>query len=108
MTDYETYREVLRTMPTEPYRTTVDIDCRTTPNVGELMAAELAAAGLYARCIGGRTACETDYLVAQGATFPADVTYKQMVDFNRRTMKQIMTEADEVKRYEKIAEFWRQ
>ena len=107
-TDYATYREVLRTMPTEPYRTPVDIDCRTTPNVGELMAAELAAAGLYVRCIGGRTACETDYLVESGKTFPPNVTYEQMVDFNRRTLKPIMEEAEEVRRYKAIAEFWRQ
>lgn len=46
MTDFSTYREVLRTMPPEPYRTPADIDCRTTPNVGDLMAAAMAAAGV--------------------------------------------------------------
>lgn len=107
MTDYETYREVLRTMPPEPYRTPVDIDCRTTPNVGDLLA-EAMAAGSFALVTGGRTACETDYIVESGKTFPPNVTYEQMVDFNRRTLKPIMEEADEMARYAAIAEFWRQ
>lgn len=106
-TDYATYREVLRTMPPEPYHTATDIDCRTTPNVGDLMAAAMAAAGSFALVMGGRTACETDYLAAQGATFPTDVTYEQMVDFNRRTLRPEMDEADEMARYAEIAKFWR-
>ena len=108
MTDFATYRAVLRTMPPEPYRTPADIDCRTTPNVGDLMAAEMAAAGSFALVMGGRAACETDYLSASGATFPATVTYEQMVEFNRRTIKPNMTEADEMARYAAIAKFWRQ
>lgn len=43
MTDYATYRAVMRTMPPEPYHMSADVDCRVTPNVGELMAAALAA-----------------------------------------------------------------
>lgn len=105
-TDYATYREVLRTMPPEPYHTATGIDCRTTPNVGDLMAAAMAAAGSFAMVMGGRTACETDYLAAQGATFPATVTYEQMVDFNRRTLKPEMDEADEMARYAAIARFF--
>ena len=107
MTDFATYREVLRTMPPEPYHTAIGIDCRTTPNVGDLMAAAMAAAGTFALVMGGRTACETDYLAAQRATFPAHVTYEQMVDFNRRTLKPDMDEADEMARYAAIASFWR-
>ena len=106
MTDYATYRAVMCTMPPEPYHTPADIDCRVTPNVGELMAAALAAAGSYAIVTGGRVPCETDYLAASGATFPAHVTYEQMVDFNRRTLKPDMDEADEHTRYRLIAGFF--
>lgn len=106
-TDFATYREVLRTMPPEPYHTPDDIDCRTSANVGDLMIAALAAAGSFAVVTGGRTACETDYLAARGATFPATVTYEEMVEFNRRTLKPEMDEADEMRRYAAIAQFWR-
>lgn len=106
-TDYGTYNEVLRTMPPEQYRTPDDVDCRTTANVGELMAVALAAAGSFATVTGGRTACETDYLAASGATFPASVTYEQMVELNRRTLKPDMDEAAEMRRYAAIAQFWR-
>ena len=106
MTDYATYREVLRTMPPEPYHTPADVDCRVSANVGDLMAAALAAAGSFALVTGGRTACETDYLAASGATFPAHVSYEQMVDFNRRTLKPDMDEADEHARYRLIASFF--
>ena len=106
-TDFYTYREVLRTMPPEPYHTPDDIDCRTTANVGDIMAEALAAAGAFAFVTGGRTACETDYLAASGATFPSDVTYEQMVDFNRATLKPDMDEAAEMRRYAAIAQFWR-
>lgn len=105
-TDYANFREVLRTMPPEPYHTPADIDCRMTPNVGALMAAALAAAGSYAIVTGGRVPCETDYLAASGATFPAHVTYEQMVDFNRRTLKPDMDEAAEHARYRLIAGFF--
>lgn len=105
-TDYANFREVLRTMPPEPYHTPADIDCRMTPNVGALMAAALAAAGSYAIVTGGRVPCETDYLAASGATFPASVTYAEMEDFNRRTLKPVMDEADEYARYAQIAVFF--
>ncbi|MBO7687085.1 MAG: hypothetical protein J6V72_11910, partial [Kiritimatiellae bacterium] len=69
-------------------------------------AAALAAAGSYAIRLGGSVACETDYLAARGATFPAHVTYEQMVDFNCRTLKPDMDEADEHARYRLIAGFF--
>ena len=106
MTDYATYRAVMRTMPPELYHTPADVDCRVTPNVGELMAAALAAAGSYAIVTGGRVPCETDYLAASGATFPASVTTDQMIEFNRATLKPEMTEADEYARYRLIAGFF--
>ena len=84
-----------------------ETNCRVSANVGDLMAVALAAAGCYAIRLGGATACETDYLAASGATFPAHVTYEQMVDFNRRTLKPDMDEADEMARYASIAHFWR-
>ena len=82
----------------------------TTPfggNVGAMAAAMLAAAGATLCDFAGRVACETDYLTVSGATFPADVTRKEMEDFNRRTLKPDMDEADEQARYAAIAEFWR-
>lgn len=106
MTDYATYREVLRTMPPEPYHTPADVDCRVSANVGDLMAAALAAAGSFAIVTGGRVPCETDYLAASGATFPASVTTDQMIEFNRATLKPEMTEADEYARYRLIASFF--
>lgn len=106
MTDYATYREVLRTMPPEPYHTPADVDCRVSANVGDLMAAALAAAGSFALVTGGRVSCETDYLAASGATFPASVTRDQMIEFNRATLKPEMTEADEYARYRQIASFF--
>lgn len=84
-----------------------EINYRVSANVGDLMAAALAAAGSYAIRLGGSVACETDYLAASGATFPAHVTYEQMVDFNCRTLKPYMDEADEMARYASIARFWR-
>lgn len=106
-TDFATYHEVLRTMPPEEYHTPAETDCRVTPNVGDIMAAAMAAAGTFAIVTGGRTACETDYLAASGAIFPATVTYQQMVAFNRETMKPVMEEADEMARYAAIARFFR-
>lgn len=76
-------------------------------NVGELMAAEMAAAGTQALVLGGQTPCETDYLVARGAKFPVDVPRAEMDEFNRRTLRPEMDEADEQARYAAIAEFWR-
>jgi hypothetical protein len=83
-----------------------EIDCRVSANVGDLVAVALAAAGCYAIRLGGATACETDYLAASGATFPAHVTYEQMVDFNRQTLKPDMDESAEHERYAQIALFF--
>ena len=77
------------------------------PNVGTLMAAALAAAGCTPCDIAWRVACETDYLAISGATFPATVTREQMERFNRATLKDEMTEADEWRRYAAVAGFWR-
>lgn len=106
-TDFRMFDDVRRSAGPEAYHTPEDVDCRITANVGDLMAAALAAAGSYAIRLGGSVACETDYLAASGATFPAHVTYEQMVDFNRRTLKPDMDEADEMARYASIAYFWR-
>ena len=76
-------------------------------NVGAMAAAVLSAAGATLCDFAGRVACETDYLAVSGATFPADVTREEMEDFNRRTLKPDMDEADEQARYAAIAEFWR-
>ncbi len=86
--------------------TDLETDCRVSANVGDLMAVALAAAGSFAIIKGGATACETDFLAASGATFPATVTYEQMVDFNRRTLRPVMDEADEMARYAAIADFF--
>ena len=75
-------------------------------NVGELMAAEMAAAGTQALVLGGQTPCETDYLAASGATFPVDVPRAEMDEFNRRTLRPEMDEADEFARYAAIAKFF--
>ena len=77
-----------------------------TASVGALVAAAMAVAGRSPILMGGRTMCETDYLAASGATFPASVTYEQMVDFNRRTLRPEMDETDEMARYAAIAEFF--
>lgn len=77
-------------------------------NVGAMAAAILAAAGATLCDFAGRVACETDYLAISGATFPSDVTREEMEDFNRRTLKPDMDEADEQARYAAIAGFWRE
>ena len=105
--DWSMFRDVRNSCGPEEYRTPDEIDCRMSANVGDLMAVAMAAAGTFALVTGGRTACETDYLAASGATFPASVTYEQMVDFNRRTLKPCMSEEDEWRRYAAIAGFWR-
>lgn len=82
----------------------------TTPfggNVGAMAAAMLAAAGATLCNFAGRVTCETDYLAISGATFPADVTREEMEDFNRRTLRETMDEADEQARYAAIAQFFR-
>ena len=83
-----------------------EIDCRVSANVGDIMAAALAAAGSFAFCIGGCTACETDYLAASGAVFPP-VPIEELERFNRETMREFMDEAAEHERYAKIARFFR-
>lgn len=105
-TDWGTFKDVRRCAGPDVYLTGDDVDCRVSANVGDIMAAALAAAGSFALCVGGRTPCETDYLAASGATFPASVTYEQMVDFNRRTLRPEMDEADEQVRYAAIATFF--
>lgn len=102
MDDVRRYREAWDFNPTAP-----GVDCRTTPNVGDLMAAAMAAAGSFALAIGGSRACETDYLAASGAKFPETVTVEQMEAFNRDTLKPYMDEEDEWRRYAAIAGFWR-
>ena len=82
------------------------VDCRVSPNVGDLMAAAMAAAGACALVLGGRTACETDYLAASGAVFPA-VPLAELEAFNRRTLRPVMDEAAEHERYTAIALFFR-
>ena len=83
-----------------------EIDCRVSANVGDIMAAAMAAAGSFALCIGGFTPCETDYLAASGAVFPP-VPVEDLDRFNRETMRDFMDEAAEHRRYEKIALFFR-
>lgn len=76
-------------------------------NVGELLAAEMAAAGTQALVLGGQTPCETDYLAASGATFPADVPRAELEKFNRETLREVMDEKTEMERYAAIATFFR-
>ena len=76
-------------------------------NVGAMAAAMLAAAGATLCDFAGRVTCETDYLAISGATFPADVTREEMEEFNRRTLRAVMDEADERARYAAIAGFFR-
>ena len=78
-----------------------------TASVGALVAAAMAAAGQSPILMGGRTMCETDYLAASGATFPSSVTVEQMERFNRRTLREVMNEEDDMRRYAAIASFWR-
>ena len=49
----------------------------------------------------------TDYLAACGRTFPADVTRAEMDEFNRRTLREDMDEAAEMRRYVAVAGFFR-
>lgn len=102
MDDVRHHREAWDFNPTAP-----GVDCRVSANVGDIMAAAMAAAGSFALVMGGSAACETDYLAASGATFPATVTVEQMEAFNRDTLKPYMDEEDEWRRYAAIAGFWR-
>ena len=99
--DVRRHEEARDFNPTDP-----GVDCRVSPNVGDLMAAAMAAAGTCALVLGGRTACETDYLAASGATFPY-VPLVELEAFNRRTLHADMDEAAEHARYAKIATFFR-
>jgi len=76
-------------------------------SVGELIAAEIAAAGKMPLVFGGRIPCETDYLAASGATFPADVPRAKLEEFNRETLREVMDETAEMERYVAIASFFR-
>jgi len=105
-TDFRMFDDVRRSAGPESYHTPDDVDCRVSANVGDIMAAALAAAGSYALCIGGSTACETDYLAASGAVFPP-VPAEELERFNRETMHDFMDEAAEHRRYEQIALFFR-
>ena len=75
------------------------------PSVGDMMAAAIAAAGQNILLLGGRWACETDYLAACGATFP-DVPLAELDAFNRRTLREDMDEEQEMRRYAAIASFF--
>lgn len=105
-TDFRMFDDVRRSAGPESYHTPDDVDCRITANVGDLMAAALAAAGTYAIRLGGSTACKTDYLAASGATFPADVPIAELEEFNRRTLRDDMDESAEHERYAQIALFF--
>jgi len=78
----------------------------TGANLGEMTLEMLMAAGIVLPS-GERITCETDYLAMRGKKFPEDVTRSEMEDFNRRTLKPVMDEAAERKRYEAIAEFFK-
>lgn len=74
-------------------------------NVGDMMAAAMAAAGMTLCNPACRIHCETDYLAISGMIFP-DVPFDELDAFNRRTLKPNMTEADEFNRYRLIATFF--
>ena len=105
-TDWGTFKDVRRCAGTDVYLTGDDVDCRVSANVGDIMAAALAAAGSFAFCVGGRTPCQTDYLAASGAVFPP-VPAEELERFNRETLRPDMDEADEMRRYAAIAKFFR-
>ena len=82
----------------------------TTPfggNVGTMAAVMLAVAGATLCNSAGRCTCETDYLAISGAVFPADVTREELEAFNRRTLREDMDEAAEMRRYVAIAGFFK-
>lgn len=78
-----------------------------TPSVGDVMSAAISAAGQRILCIGGRVACETDYLAACGAEFPKGIPLAELEEFNRRTYFADMDEHAEHRRYAAIAGFFR-
>ena len=79
---------------------------QTVANVGDMMAAAMAAAGMTLCDFAGRIRCETDYLAISGAKFPEDVSPDELYAFNRKTLKPDMTEADEFERYRLVASFF--
>lgn len=106
---YRHIRDVQRVAEHEDAKrdyTDPETDCRVSANVGDIMAAALAAAGTYAIRLGGSTACKTDYLAASGATFPADVPIAELEEFNLRTLRDDMDESAEHERYAQIALFF--
>ena len=105
-TDWQMFRAVRAAAGPAVYHTDTETDCRVSPNVGDMMAVALAAAGAYALVVGGSTPCETDYLAASGATFPADITREELEAFNAATLREDMDEADEMRRYMAIAGFF--
>ncbi len=90
----------------EQWPTPPETDCRVSPNVGDLMVVAMMAAGTMPKVCGGATPCETDYLAARGAVFPA-VPRAELEAFNRATLREDMTEADEMRRYVAIARFFK-
>jgi len=105
-TDWQTFTDVRRVMEfREPQRATETSGC-FGGNVGSIAAAMLAAAGSTLCNFAGRVACETDYLAISGAVFPSDVPREELEDFNRRTLRDVMDEADEQARYAAIAKFF--
>lgn len=105
-TDWRTFTDVRRVMEfQEPQRATETSGC-FGGNVGAIAAAVLAAAGSTLCNCAGRTPCETDYLAISGAVFPSDVPREELEEFNRRTLRECMSEADEHARYAAIAKFF--
>ena len=86
--------------------TDLETDRSVSANVGDLMAVALAAAGQSVLRLGGSYAVETDYLAACGGTFPADVTMDELIAFNHETLRPVMDESLEMRRYAAIAEFF--
>ena len=100
MDDVRRYLEAWDFNPTAP-----GVDCRVSANVGDIMAAAMAAAGLSALTMCGAAICETDYLFASGATFPATVTMEQIERFSHATLMLPDDVASKV-RYEFMSVFW--
>lgn len=102
MTDRKSIWQMVRDV-----RDARDFDSRQFgPNMGATVAAALAAVGARGLVQGGAYPVETDYLAAQGATFPP-VPVERLVAFNRETLHDDMTETDEMRRYALIADFFR-
>ena len=74
--------------------------------VGDEIALALAASGERQIIVGCGHVCGTDILAAKGCVFP-QVPLERLHEFNRKTLFEGMTEADECRRYAKIEEFFR-